>query len=114
MNHAIPFIKKNVVELFLLIISLMAGIGSSFNYYALVLAGLLIILIYSQQKSLGLAFGILIGLLGAYLCLALLSDIHKITAFTTWRSVQFIGVGSIFCLSILASSFLLIKKYFQF
>ncbi len=112
MHRPLLFIRKNIAELYLLIISLMMVIGATPNYLAIVLSAICIILLLTQQKVFGMTFGILIGFIGAYLCLALLSDIVKIQDFTSFSSIQSIVIGSLLCLSLLLTSGLMIKKYF--
>lgn len=112
MNQTTLYVKNNVIELYLFSITLLASIGSVINYFALALAVFFLILLLTQQKILGFIVGIMTGLIGAYLCLALLSDVLKITNFAIEKSIQFIGIGSLLCLSLLFSSFFLIKKYF--
>ena len=101
---------KLLPEFLILALVLLYWFSSSLlNPIAITLIVTIGYLIFSKNRIIGLVIGSIILLLGLYLILALLSDIHKITNFNG-DAIKFIIYASLFiCTNILTSVWLIIK-----
>lgn len=104
-------IKSRIPELFLIIATFYywSLTAIAVNWFAIVLLGLLLFLIVSQHKTLGMVFSIVLILINLYLILAMLSEFSEFTEFND-AAKKLLLVGSAFIgLNLLFSTLLVIK-----
>ena len=108
----IKTLKTNISEVYLLISilyywSLTAIVA---NWFAISLLAITIILITTQNKILGITFGVLLVLINLYMVLALLSEFSEFKT-TSLEAIKLLSIGSLFLGLNLIFSGVLLHKY---
>lgn len=83
-----------------------------FNYPAVVLIVLLTLQFFFKNRSIGLIVSSVLGIVSAYLILALWSDFSKNPTFDE-RGIRFLGIGGLLIIINITMAVLMFRKYLK-